>query len=76
MHELQRHFEREPFGERRGDLQAALVASTVANMAGKELRRRAKLSEFDAFRDAPERAPLSPMERIAAMKAILTRGRE
>lgn len=36
----------EPFGDMRRDLHAAIIASTIANMSGKTLRKEASAADF------------------------------
>lgn len=37
-----RYYEMEPWDDRRGDLQAAIIASTIANFAGKIMKKGTK----------------------------------
>ncbi|WP_246216892.1 DUF4035 domain-containing protein [Paraburkholderia panacisoli] len=51
----------DPFGQSRADLRAGIVAATVANYGNRELRERAKPSNFMAFIERePERPILLP----------------
>ena len=38
-------FERDPWGEQRADLRAAIVASTVVNWSGKQLKKGAEAAQ-------------------------------
>lgn len=63
--EWQAYFGIEPWGEDRADLRAGIVASTVANFAGKSLKDDAKVTpaDFMPYQKKPEKTPASSVLR-------------
>lgn len=74
LNELEQFYAQEPFGDRRGDLHAALVASTVAGMAGKTMRSVPKLTDYVLFHAEPPK-PMSTPQRMQAIRAVFLRAK-
>jgi hypothetical protein len=56
FYECMKFDEIEPFGERRGDIQAGMIAATVATFAGKESKKAASPIDFMPLRDVWDQA--------------------
>ncbi|WP_447979087.1 phage tail assembly protein T [Candidatus Nitrospira bockiana] len=61
----------DPFGQRRGDLQAAIVASTIANAYAPKGRRYKRADFMPTFGEAP--AAQSPEQILSMFQAIAQR---
>jgi hypothetical protein len=61
----------EPIGEFRADLRAGIVASTVANYGGRDIREARKPSDFMPFLERPEEKPLLLPDADAQAELIL-----
>lgn len=60
----------EPFGDRRGDIQAGMLASVLANIhRGKDTRPFSPTDFIPKF-DLPERRPQTPEEQLNFMLMI------
>jgi len=63
----------EPWGEDRADLRAGIVASTVANYAGKSLKEDASVSPIDFMPYAEKPKKAAPSKVLRARFAHLVR---
>lgn len=63
----------EPWGEARGDLRAALVASTVLNVHRPRGRRPVEIADCLLRFETPGRAPQSPRQVVSALERFFDR---
>lgn len=61
----------EPIGEFRADLRAGIIASTVANYGGRDIREARKPSDFMPLLERPEEKPMLLADPNAQAELIL-----
>lgn len=69
FYECMAYDQMEPFGDMRGDLQAGIIASTIANFAGKISKKEVNPSDFMPFLVKPQEPVTNTMESAEALHA-------